>query len=145
MRDNGSPQQGVWGKGYQLLTMQQLKGGVLLSLLLAATPMVLADSYNSARGGAESVSREEWLRYLQQKREKTEARIRLIDQEIRCVEETPEGRSFWGCYEVAQQQRTQLNQRYPGSVSPYARQRNQRGGMMPNFDRMGMGGMRMPW
>ncbi len=133
----------------------QKKVGMLLGLFLS-TPVVAIDSYGEDVWGQrqnvwdqgaeqqEGVSREELLSYLQKKRQRAEKRIALIDEEIECVSNTVEGGSFWRCYERAQQQRQLLKQSYQNH-NPYQRRRHQRGGMMPNFDRMGMGGMRMPW
>jgi len=126
---------------------------VLMGALWMATVAVAEDSYSapsdvwgleSSSGEAHSTSKEEVLQHLLRKREKGAARMRLIEDEIRCIENAnDEDDSILQCYELAQYKKRLFKQKYPSSTANQRRYRQ--GGMMPDFNRMGMGGMRMPW
>lgn len=145
---------------------------VLLTALLITPPVIAADQYSNPfdaqswgespvvdtwgyerapqrdaalESEAQGPSKDSLLAYLEKKRVRAKARLSLIEEEIRCVEQGSErDGSFWSCYEMAKQKREALKQQYGTAQSPYQR-RAQQGGGMPNFERMGMGMMPMPW
>ena len=136
----------------RVFTQMSGKGGLLVTLLMT-TVAVAEDVYRDPAdvwrmepsvGEAQGVSKEEVLQRLLRKREKGAARMQLIEEEIRCVENASgDDESISQCYELAQYKKRLFKQKYPSSRT-HNRQYRQNG-MMPNFDRMGMGGMRMPW
>lgn len=125
---------------------------LLVALFLTTTATanddVWASPYDSRIETAvvgDEPSKQELLQYLQKKRERAEARLSLVDDEIRCVEDARQGDgSIWSCYEVAQQQRQRLKRKYQ-ALNPYPKRQRQRASGMPNFGNMGMGRMPMPW
>ncbi|MBT3197532.1 MAG: hypothetical protein HN842_12440 [Gammaproteobacteria bacterium] len=107
------------------------------------SPMVTNRGYPSEMQGP---SKEAVLKKLQKKLARGQERISLIEQEISCVQDAKEGDgSIWRCYEIAQQKKQLLKQKIEAQ-RPYKKRKPQGGGgVMPNFDNMGMGIMPMPW
>lgn len=139
-----------------MFTKVRTRTAWLTALLMATAAVAQAeDTYRDpadvwgleSSGGevqGQNVSKEEVLQHLLRKHEKGAARMRLIEEEIRCIENaSDEDESISRCYELAQYKKRLFKQKYPSS-RPSNRQYRQNG-MMPNFNRMGMGGMRMPW
>ena len=107
----------------------------------------IGNMQGSAWSGAEmqGPSKEELLKYLQKKKARAEERVSLVEQEIQCIQNAREGDgSIWRCYEIAQQKKLRFKQKTQ-SQRPHQRRNRQGGGVMPNFDRMGMGMMPSPW
>lgn len=156
---------------YQQGYLMQHKLGVLLAAVLMTSSAIaddtrynsfgtqnswqspmMGDSYsdqteNGARqeDGTQGPSKAEIIEFLGKKLARSIEKTSLLEQEISCVQRANDDNdSLSRCYEIARQKRQYYKQKH-GLNRANQRRNRQGAGVMPGFDRMGMGMMPTPW